>query len=120
MDPPRRRPPLTQPWEDGVIGWVVVCGALLVVLVGGLVTNQMPMAIAAPVLVLPVAVAAGFAVVQWWQVRACGAERGELVARMTLPVTMEMTLVARFYERLGDHAVNIARRVIYLAGSSAR
>jgi hypothetical protein len=28
-----------------------------------------------------------------------------------------MTLVARFYERLGDHAVNIARRVIYLAGS---
>jgi len=37
--------------------------------------------------------------------------------RMTLPVTMEMTLVARFYERLGDHAVNIARRVVYLAGS---
>jgi len=42
----------------------------------------------------------------------------ELAAgRMTVPVTMEMTLVARFYERLGDHAVNIARRVIYLAGS---
>ena len=37
--------------------------------------------------------------------------------RMSLPVTMEMTLVARFYERLGDHAVNIARRVIYLAGT---
>jgi phosphate transport system protein len=37
--------------------------------------------------------------------------------RMALPVTMEMTLVARFYERLGDHAVNIARRVMYLAGS---
>ena len=37
--------------------------------------------------------------------------------QMALPVTMEMTLVARFYERLGDHAVNIARRVIYLAGS---
>jgi phosphate uptake regulator len=30
-----------------------------------------------------------------------------------------MTLVARFYERLGDHAVNIARRVVYLAGSQA-
>ena len=40
--------------------------------------------------------------------------------RMTLPVTMEMTLVARFYERLGDHAVNIARRVTYLAGSAPR
>ena len=25
--------------------------------------------------------------------------------------------MARFYERLGDHAVNIARRVVYLAGS---
>ena len=37
--------------------------------------------------------------------------------RMSVPVTMEMTLVARFYERLGDHAVNIARRVVYLAGS---
>jgi phosphate transport system protein len=36
---------------------------------------------------------------------------------MSLPVTMEMTLVGRFYERLGDHAVNIARRVVYLAGS---
>ena len=43
---------------------------------------------------------------------------GELASgRMTIPVTMEMTLVARFYERLGDHAVNVARRVIYLAGS---
>jgi phosphate transport system protein len=40
--------------------------------------------------------------------------------RMTLPVTMEMTLVARFYERLADHAVNIARRVVYLAGRAPR
>ncbi len=38
--------------------------------------------------------------------------------RVATPVTMEMTLVAWFYERLGAHAVNIARRVIYLAGSS--
>ncbi len=37
--------------------------------------------------------------------------------QMAIPVTMEMTLVARFYERLGDHAVNVARRVVYLAGS---
>jgi phosphate transport system protein len=40
--------------------------------------------------------------------------------RMTVPVTMEMTLVARFYERLADHAFNIARRVIYLAGTAHR
>ncbi len=38
--------------------------------------------------------------------------------RMTVPVTMEMTVVARLYERLGDHAENVARRVIYLAGSA--
>jgi len=38
--------------------------------------------------------------------------------QMTLPVAMEMTLVARFYQRLADNAVNIARRVIYLAGSA--
>ena len=37
--------------------------------------------------------------------------------RMTTPVSMEMTLVGWFYERLGAHAVNIARRVVYLAGS---
>jgi phosphate transport system protein len=38
--------------------------------------------------------------------------------RVSVPVAMEMTLVARAYERLGAHAVNIARRVIYLAGSA--
>jgi phosphate transport system protein len=37
--------------------------------------------------------------------------------QMTLLVAMEMTLVARCYERLADHAVNIARRVIYLAAT---
>ena len=38
--------------------------------------------------------------------------------RMTLPVAIQMTLVARFYERLAAHAVDIARRVVYLAGSA--
>ncbi len=37
--------------------------------------------------------------------------------QMALPVTMEMTLVARDYKRLSAHAVNIARRVVYLAGA---
>lgn len=42
----------------------------------------------------------------------------ELAAgQMALPVIMEMTMVALCYERLGDHAVNIARRVTYLAGT---
>jgi len=74
-DPTKRLPLLAQPWEGGVIGWVVVCGALLAELIGGLVTNQMPMVIAAPVLILPAAVVAGFAIAQWWQVRSSGAER---------------------------------------------
>jgi phosphate transport system protein len=29
----------------------------------------------------------------------------------SIPVAIEMSLIARFYERLGDHAVNVARRV---------
>jgi len=45
---------------------------------------------------------------------------GELASgRMAAPVVMEMTLVARFYQRLADHAVNIARRASYLAGPTA-
>jgi phosphate transport system protein len=35
---------------------------------------------------------------------------------MPVRATMELTLVTRFYERLGAHAVNVARRVVYLAG----
>jgi len=39
--------------------------------------------------------------------------------QMPLPVTIEMTLIAHFYRRLGDHAVSIARRVAYMAGAAA-
>jgi phosphate transport system protein len=35
--------------------------------------------------------------------------------RMALAVTIEMTLMAPLYERLSDHAVNIAGQVIYVA-----
>jgi phosphate transport system protein len=36
----------------------------------------------------------------------------ELVAgTMPLPVAIELAMVARFYERFGDHAVNLARRL---------
>ena len=38
--------------------------------------------------------------------------------QMPSPVTIEMALVARFYERLGDHAVNITRRAGYLTCST--
>jgi phosphate transport system protein len=36
-----------------------------------------------------------------------------------IPVAMEMTLAAHANERLGAHAVNITRRVAYLAGSAS-
>ncbi len=48
---------------------------------------------------------------------------GTLIAELAsgstaVTVAMEMASVARDYERLGAHAVNIARRVVYLAGSA--
>jgi phosphate transport system protein len=39
--------------------------------------------------------------------------------KVTVPVAIELALVGRFYERLGDHAVNIAARVRYLAAGTA-
>jgi len=40
----------------------------------------------------------------------------ELVSGSTpVPVVLEMALIGRFYERLGDHAVNICKRVRFLA-----
>jgi len=35
---------------------------------------------------------------------------------MPLPVAIEAALVARFYERFGDHAVNLARRIAVMVG----
>lgn len=39
--------------------------------------------------------------------------------KVTVPVAIELALVGRFYERLGDHAVNIAARIRYLAAGVA-
>ena len=36
---------------------------------------------------------------------------------MSLPVAIELAMVARFYERFGDHAVNLARRMAMVSGS---
>jgi phosphate transport system protein len=43
-------------------------------------------------------------------------------APLPVPVAIEMGLVARFYERLGDHAVNVARQIrrLTLAGGYSR
>jgi phosphate transport system protein len=39
--------------------------------------------------------------------------------KIGIPVVIELALVARFYERLGDHAVNVARQVQYLSSGGA-
>ena len=35
---------------------------------------------------------------------------------MSVTIAAQVTLLARFYERLGDHAVNLARRIELLTG----
>jgi phosphate transport system protein len=35
--------------------------------------------------------------------------------KLSTPVAIELALVGRFYERLGDHAVNITAHVRYMA-----
>lgn len=37
---------------------------------------------------------------------------------LPVPVAIEMGLVARFFERLGDHAVNVTRRLTLMSGAS--
>jgi phosphate transport system protein len=43
------------------------------------------------------------------------------VATSSMPaqVAAQVTLLGRFYERLGDHAVNLARRIELLPGTSS-
>jgi hypothetical protein len=55
-------------------GFIVVFGAILVELIGGTITNRMSTAVVVPVLLIPAAIALGFAVAQWWQVWSSGAE----------------------------------------------
>jgi len=74
--PPRPAPLLAQPWAAGMTGWAVVFCAVIVELAGGaVVANQTSTAVAVAVLITPVVVVFGFAVVQWWQVTRSGAER---------------------------------------------
>ncbi len=72
--PPRPAPLLTQPFAGGMTAWVVIFCAVIAELAGGaVVANQASAAVAVPVLIVPVVVAFGFAVVQWWQVRSSAA-----------------------------------------------
>ncbi len=39
---------------------------------------------------------------------------GHAAGRVDLPVAVQLALVCRFYERIGDHAVNVGERVRYM------
>lgn len=69
-----RQPLLAQPWQAGIIGWIVVFGAVISELAGGIITNSMSMTVAASVLLIPVLIVDGFAFVQWYQVRSSDAD----------------------------------------------
>lgn len=73
--PPKPASRLTSPFEAGMTGWIVVSCAVIAELAGGAaVANQSSTAIALLVLLLPAVVVSVFAVMQWLQVRASGAE----------------------------------------------
>jgi hypothetical protein len=73
--PPRPAPLLTQPFAAGMTAWVVIFATVIAELAGGAaVANQTSVTVALLVLLIPVVVAFGFAVVQWWQVSSSGAE----------------------------------------------
>jgi hypothetical protein len=67
-------PFLARPFEGGVTGWIVVTGAMLAELVGGAVTNRLFIGAAVLALLLPIAVAYGFAAAQWQLTRWSGQE----------------------------------------------
>ena len=109
MDDPRpaRAPLLTRPFEAGATGWTVVFVAVVAELVGGAVTNQMSTAIALPVLVFPVAVAYGFAGVQWWStaalilIAALLTRRSRIAAWAAIPLALAgCQLATHFLEQL--------------------
>ena len=68
-------PFLAQPWQGGITGWIVIFGAIVAELIAGIVVNTMSMAVAAPVLIAPAAIALGFGVAQWLQMRSFLTER---------------------------------------------
>jgi hypothetical protein len=65
---------LVLPWQGGLTGWIAVFGAILIELAAGIATNTSPMAVAAPILLVPAVAAIGLGVAQWFQARSYGAE----------------------------------------------
>jgi hypothetical protein len=75
VQPTQATPFLTRSFQAGVTGWIVVFGALLVELIGGVVVNTMSVTVAAVALIVPAAIPVGIGIVQWVQMRSVRAER---------------------------------------------
>ena len=71
----QRMPFLARSWHGAMTGWIVIFGAVIFELIAGVVVNSMSMAVAAPVLIAPAAIAVGFGIVQWVQMRSFRDER---------------------------------------------
>lgn len=71
----RPTPFLARSWQGGITGWIVIFTAVLVELIAGVVVNTSSMTVAAPVYVIPAAIAVVFGLVQWWQARSANIER---------------------------------------------
>jgi hypothetical protein len=69
-----RQPLLVRPFQAGVIGWIVVFGAIIAELAGGALIYSKFVGAALPVLIIPVVVAYGVGFVLWWLVRRAGAD----------------------------------------------
>ena len=94
-----REPLLVRPFQAGVIGWIVVFGAIIAELAGGALTYSKFVGAALPVLIIPVVVAYGVGIVQWWQVRRAGADPACRVDRL------EPQRPARLSIRVGEKAL---------------
>lgn len=75
VQPSQSLPFLARSWQGGMTGWIVIFGAVIAELVGGIVVNTMSFAVAAPVLIAPAAIAVGLGIAQWMQMRSVRFDR---------------------------------------------
>ena len=69
-----REPLLVRPFESGTIAGILGIAATLIAIIGGAVASRDSPLVTVPLLVIPIAVMTGFAVAQWLQMRASGAD----------------------------------------------
>ena len=69
-----REPLLVRPFEAGTIAAILGIAGTLIAIIGGAVASRDSLLVTVPLLVTPIVVMIGFAVAQWLQMRASGAD----------------------------------------------